>query len=336
MDSVVEFALLALIFVNVAALMASTVPTSSKCFGSACKRWGDTYEGVFETLEAVSVVVFSIEYVARLWACMEEPAIAAEGPLKGRVTYATRFFLLVDLASILPWWVAAMPGVPESPDFTTALRVFRLFRLLKAEKYISAFGLLAEVLRENSTLLIATVRLGAASGIDDGAAWRVGAALCIGRQYLYTVGSRRPLLRVVGLPTNPLAGLYPASFLHSLLCCLLALVPLLPPHNAPPPTPQSFYAFMFWVTFATLLYLTEVDNPALGNFFQSIPASLFPTLLMLTGEYPLAEFTAKGQVVAGFIAIVAVAVFAVPTAVIGSGFVKAVQRASGQEFSVDM
>lgn len=93
---------------------------------------------------------------------------------------------------------------------------------------------------------------------------------------------------------------------------------------------------MFWVTFATLLYLTEVDNPALGNFFQSIPASLFPTLLMLTGEYPLAEFTAKGQVVAGFIAIVAVAVFAVPTAVIGSGFVKAVQRASGQQFSVDM
>eukprot|EP00168_Porphyra_purpurea_P012922 TRINITY_DN3472_c0_g1_i5.p1 TRINITY_DN3472_c0_g1~~TRINITY_DN3472_c0_g1_i5.p1 ORF type:complete len:313 (-),score=129.76 TRINITY_DN3472_c0_g1_i5:131-1018(-) len=254
MDSAVEFGLLALIFFNVAALMASTVPTSSKCFGSACERWGDTYEGVFETLEAVSVVVFTIEYFARLWACMEEPAIAAEGPLKGRVTYATRFFLLVDLASILPWWVAVMPGVPESPDFTTALRVFRLFRLLKAEKYISAFGLLAEVLRENSTLLIAT----------------------------------------------------------------------------------SFYAFMFWVTFATLLYLTEVDNPALGNFFQSIPASLFPTLLMLTGEYPLAEFTAKGQVVAGFIAIVAVAVFAVPTAVIGSGFVKAVQRASGQEFSVDM
>eukprot|EP00168_Porphyra_purpurea_P012921 TRINITY_DN3472_c0_g1_i3.p1 TRINITY_DN3472_c0_g1~~TRINITY_DN3472_c0_g1_i3.p1 ORF type:complete len:309 (-),score=61.30 TRINITY_DN3472_c0_g1_i3:144-1019(-) len=148
MDSAVEFGLLALIFFNVAALMASTVPTSSKCFGSACERWGDTYEGVFETLEAVSVVVFTIEYFARLWACMEEPAIAAEGPLKGRVTYATRFFLLVDLASILPWWVAVMPGVPESPDFTTALRVFRLFRLLKAEKYISAFGLLAEVLRE--------------------------------------------------------------------------------------------------------------------------------------------------------------------------------------------
>lgn len=79
-----------------------------------------------------------------------------------------------------------------------------------------------------------------------------------------------------------------------------------------------------------------MDNPALGNCFQSIPASLFPTLLMLTGEYPLAEFTAKGQVVAGFIAIVAVAVCAVPTAVIGSGFVKAVQRASGQQFSVDM
>ena len=68
---------------------------------------------------------------------------------------------------------------------------------------------------------------------------------------------------------------------------------------------------------------------------QSIPSALFPTLLMLTGEFPIADFTAPGRFIAGFIAVVAVAIFAVPTAVLGSGFVKAVQRARQMEFTVD-
>jgi len=56
---------------------------------------------------------------------------------------------------------------------------------------------------------------------------------------------------------------------------------------------------------------------------------------MLTGEYPMADFTPAGQVIAGIIAVVAVAIFAVPTGVLGSGFIQAVQESTGRRFTVD-
>ena len=51
-----------------------------------------------------------------------------------------------------------------------------------------------------------------------------------------------------------------------------------------------------WVIAATLLYYTERDRVSddLGNHFQSIPLSMFPTLLMLTGEYPMSDFSPLG------------------------------------------
>lgn len=100
----------------------------------------------------------------------------------------------------------------------------------------------------------------------------------------------------------------------------------------------TFYSAMCWIIAATLLYYTEVNNPSeeMAIHFQSIPAAMFPTLLMLTGEYPLADFSAIGQVIAGFVAVVAVAIFAVPTSVLGSGFIQAVQRSAHREFTIDM
>jgi hypothetical protein len=63
---------------------------------------------------------------------------------------------------------------------------------------------------------------------------------------------------------------------------------------------------------------------------------MFPTLLMLTGEFPLANFTPLGQIVAGFVAVVAVAIFAVPTSVLGAGFTQAVQQSAHRQFTIDV
>ena len=43
-----------------------------------------------------------------------------------------------------------------------------------------------------------------------------------------------------------------------------------------------------------------------------------------------------GQLIGCIIAVVAVAVFAVPTAVLGSGFVRAIQEAEQKEFTVEV
>jgi voltage-gated potassium channel len=100
----------------------------------------------------------------------------------------------------------------------------------------------------------------------------------------------------------------------------------------------SFYSCMMWIVAATLLFYTERNNKSddMGSHFQSIPLAMFPTLLMLTGEFPLSDFTAAGQIVAGFVAVVAVAIFAVPTSVLGAGFIKAVQQSQHRDFTIDM
>jgi len=252
-DSPLEYIILLLIFANVVLLAASTLVADPQCFGSKCLRLGDKYEDFFELAEFVSVLIFTFEYILRIWACVENPVIASKGPIGGRFAYATSFFPIVDFLSIAPYWAFMIVG-SESPDFTTAIRVFRLIRLLKADKYLQAFSLLGTVLAENATLLIAS----------------------------------------------------------------------------------SFYAVLIWVVSATALYIVEMDNPALGTHFQSIPQALFPVLLMLTGEFPLADFSSVGQVIAGSIAVVAVAIFAVPSALLASSFVKAMQESTGREFTVDV
>lgn len=252
-DSPLEYIILLLIFGNVVLLALSTLVVDDTCFGSKCIRFGDKYEHWFEIAEAISVCIFTFEYILRIWACVESPEIAAMGAVSGRVAYATSFFPVVDILSIAPYWIFALLG-GEGPDFTTAFRVFRLIRLLKADKYLQAFSLLGNVLAENAALLIAS----------------------------------------------------------------------------------SFYAILIWVVSATALYLVEIDNPALGTHFQSIPQALFPVLLMLTGEFPLADFSAPGQFVAGFIAVAAVAIFAIPSALLASSFVKAMQESTGREFTVEV
>eukprot|EP00892_Ulva_mutabilis_P008640 jgi/Ulvmu1/6148/UM028_0004.1 len=267
-DTWFEYTLLGVIFINVLALVVSSirVPSEGDCIGAKCTRLNDKYVKVFETIEWVSVAAFTLEYFMRIWACIEDPVVQKRGPFWGRICYAFNFYPMVDLMSILPNWISLATLVLdpffsaisfiESPDFTTAGRIFRLVRIFKTDKYINAFGLLGTVLWENQALLLAT----------------------------------------------------------------------------------SFYSVMVWVISATLLYYSERDRVSeeMGDHFQSIPGSMFPTLLMLTGEFPLSDFTPIGQVIAGFVAIVAVAIFAVPTSVLGSGFMQAVQRSQNREWTIDV
>lgn len=46
---------------------------------------------------------------------------------------------------------------------------------------------------------------------------------------------------------------------------------------------------------------------------------------MLTGEFPVSNFSGSGKLVTGILAFFAVAIFAIPIGVIGSGFVEALK-----------
>lgn len=72
--------------------------------------------------------------------------------------YATTFFGLVDLISILPWYIQQyLAHVSEvSGDEAKIFRVFRIFRLLQLEDFIVAFSKLDNVFRASKDVLKAT------------------------------------------------------------------------------------------------------------------------------------------------------------------------------------
>jgi voltage-gated potassium channel len=85
-------------------------------------------------LEWTFTVLFTAEYLARL-VCVQRP-----------LRYATSFFGLVDLASVLPMYLATVvPGLHVLIDIRI-LRMLRAFRILKLTEYVREFASLGEAL----------------------------------------------------------------------------------------------------------------------------------------------------------------------------------------------
>ena len=128
----IDLFILVAIVVSTTAFTVSTVPSIRKAIGST-----------LELIQLVTVVIFSVEYVLRL--------IAAGGKSESRGTareafaYATSFFGLIDLLSILPFYLEAGGFVA-----LRSLRLLRLFRLLKLSRYTKALQTFVDVLRKRS------------------------------------------------------------------------------------------------------------------------------------------------------------------------------------------
>ncbi len=92
------------------------------------------------------MTVFTIEYVLRLWSCVEstDPRYHHH-PIMGRLRFALTPMLLIDALAILPFYL----GMWISADLMF-LRVFRLFRMFKLTRYSPAMGLMLTVLRKEA------------------------------------------------------------------------------------------------------------------------------------------------------------------------------------------
>jgi len=138
----VDWTILLLIAVNVTAVMLETVDPIFERFAEA-----------FHWLEVVSVIIFTVEYVARIWSAVE--AAECSAPVRGRVRFALKFLVLIDLLAILPFYLAAL-GIGLDLRFLRALRLVRLFRMLKLARYSDAMERFIEVLNERREKLVIT------------------------------------------------------------------------------------------------------------------------------------------------------------------------------------
>ena len=95
--------------------------------------------GVFETAGAF---VFGFEYLLRLAVCTQDRLGRYPHPLWGRLHYAVTPMAIVDLLSVLPWFIDELMSVDY--DQLLVLRCIPLFKLMR---YFAAFDILSTVVR---------------------------------------------------------------------------------------------------------------------------------------------------------------------------------------------
>jgi voltage-gated potassium channel len=141
---IVETVLVALIVLNLLVYTLQSVP------------WIDAeHHAELLMFEYVTVGVFTLEYLARLWTAVEDPGLARRGAIGARLRVIGRPLMLVDLLSIAPTYIALF-----FPMFDLrVLRMVRLLRLLKIARYSPALSTLAQVLYEERRALFGTLLL---------------------------------------------------------------------------------------------------------------------------------------------------------------------------------
>lgn len=110
------------------------------------------YGIAFKIIDTVSVLIFTIEYILRLWTCTLNPAF--QRPLAGRLRFAVTPLSIVDILAILPFYLPLL--IPVDLRMLRALRLMRLLRILKIGRYSDAAKTFAKVLeRKKEEILLA-------------------------------------------------------------------------------------------------------------------------------------------------------------------------------------
>lgn len=82
------------------------------------------YHSLFITLEWIFTIIFTIEYIFRLWVTRKP------------INYALSFYGIIDLVAILPTYLSIFVGSGQALVVVRILRLMRVFRVFKLGKFL--------------------------------------------------------------------------------------------------------------------------------------------------------------------------------------------------------
>lgn len=138
LDKIINGFIILLIAVNIIAVMLETVESIRK-----------QYENFFHYFDLVSVIIFTIEYILRVWSCTHDPRY--KGTVKGRLKYMLTWGALIDLVSFLPFYLYHFVGFDTR--IFRILRLLRFFRLFRLTAYMKATKLVVNVFKSKANEL---------------------------------------------------------------------------------------------------------------------------------------------------------------------------------------
>ncbi len=137
-----DYFIIVLVILSVISTIWESYPEDSK-----------KYESYFYNFELFSIIIFTTEYLLRLWTA---PLKYPELPTwKAYLKYIFSFIAIVDLIAILPFYLPFF-GVNDL-RLLRMMRLLRLLRVFKLNRYSRALNLVYDVLKEKGEELITTV-----------------------------------------------------------------------------------------------------------------------------------------------------------------------------------
>ena len=137
---IVDWILVVLILANVAATIAQTLPRIEGPYGED-----------LQLFDRFCVLVFAIEYLARMWVAPEHPLLQKLSASRARLRFAATPMMIIDALAFLPLVLELLfPGVPN-------VRLIRLVRFLKLARYSPALASIGRVLAAERRALLACV-----------------------------------------------------------------------------------------------------------------------------------------------------------------------------------
>ena len=131
-SKVCEIFIASLVVANVLAIMLESV-----------HEVHTAYAAYFHIFDLVSVIIFSVEYVLRIWSCGQKYAQEPGSAWRGRKEYLFSAFGMVDFLSTVPFYLQLIfPGAD-----LRVLRMFRLLRIFKLSRYNSAMDDMFEAIK---------------------------------------------------------------------------------------------------------------------------------------------------------------------------------------------
>ena len=136
-DKFVNAFIITLIVLNVLAVMIETIDSVH-----------NKYRLYFEWFDRISVYIFTIEYVLRVWSCTHDPRY--KGSIKGRIKYILTPGALIDLLAFSPYYIFPRLDFRE----LRILRLMRFFRLFRLTAYTKSAQMIFNVFKSRLNELV--------------------------------------------------------------------------------------------------------------------------------------------------------------------------------------
>jgi len=137
---VIDWILVIVILADVAVTLAQTQPELESSYGAD-----------LQLFDRLCVLVFAVEYLARLWVAPEHPLLQRLSAPRARLRFAATPMMVIDALAFVPFLLELLfPGV-------ALIRLTRLVRFLKLARYSPALATIGRVLAAERRALLACV-----------------------------------------------------------------------------------------------------------------------------------------------------------------------------------